>query len=93
MQATFTPLESESNKISILSTLLETEVVLRTLIDLQATQAIMYTSGTTGNPKGAIITYGMQWWNAIGSALNLGHQPDDCWLACMPFLCVASSIK
>ena len=83
-QATFTPLE-ENGSVTALSGLPEADVVLRPLIDLQATQAIMYTSGTTGTPKGAIITYGMQWWNAIGSALNLGHQSDDCWLACMPF--------
>ncbi|HLY30660.1 MAG TPA: AMP-binding protein, partial [Ktedonobacterales bacterium] len=55
------------------------------LIDLAATQAIIYTSGTTGRPKGARITYGMHWWNAIGSALNLGLREDDLWLACLPF--------
>ena len=65
--------------------LYEKEISLRTETALGATQAIMYTSGTTGNPKGVIITYGMQWWNAVGSALNLGHNADDCWLACLPF--------
>ncbi|HET8912122.1 MAG TPA: AMP-binding protein, partial [Ktedonobacteraceae bacterium] len=60
------------------------EVPLRQEIDLSAIQAIMYTSGTTGQPKGALITFGMQWWNAVGSALNMGHNPEDRWLACMP---------
>lgn len=46
--------------------------------------SIIYTSGTTGRPKGAMLTYGNFWWSAVGSALNLGSQPDDRWLACLP---------
>ena len=69
---------------TVMSDLPEKDVPSRPLIDLNAPQAIIYTSGTTGQPKGAIITYGMQWWNAVGSALNLGHNPDDRWLACLP---------
>lgn len=62
-----------------------TDLPLRAEIDLAITHAIIYTSGTTGQPKGAQITLGMHWWNAVGSALNLGHQPDDRWLAVLPF--------
>jgi o-succinylbenzoate---CoA ligase len=76
-------LDVETHTVSLPNTSLS-NVELRTTINLSDTQAIMYTSGTTGTPKGVIITYGMQWWNAIGSALTLEHHADDCWLACMP---------
>lgn len=57
---------------------------LRDWIDPEGVHSIVYTSGTTGRPKGAMLTYANHWWSAIGSALNLGTQQDDRWLACMP---------
>ncbi|MGM7720726.1 o-succinylbenzoate--CoA ligase [Metabacillus sp. Hm71] len=45
---------------------------------------IMYTSGTTGNPKGVMQTYGNHWSSAIGSALNLGLHAEDRWLLAVP---------
>ncbi|HLF76058.1 MAG TPA: o-succinylbenzoate--CoA ligase [Dehalococcoidia bacterium] len=53
-------------------------------VALDALQAIVYTSGTTGQPKGAMLTFGNQLWSAFASALNLGLLPDDRWLACLP---------
>ena len=44
----------------------------------------MYTSGTTGNPKGVMQTYGNHWWSSVGSALNLGFMESDCWLCTVP---------
>jgi O-succinylbenzoic acid--CoA ligase len=57
---------------------------LRTHIEMGAAQCIMYTSGTTGRPKGALLTYGNHWWSAVASALNLGLREDDRWLVCLP---------
>lgn len=58
--------------------------VYRTHIDLLKTQAIMYTSGTTGHPKGTLLTYQNHIWSAIGSAIQLGVLPTDKWLVPMP---------
>jgi len=49
-----------------------------------AIQAIVFTSGTTGRPKGAMISYANHFWSAVGSAFKLGVRPDDRWLACLP---------
>lgn len=53
-------------------------------VDPHAVHSVMYTSGTTGAPKGAQVTHGNFYWSAVGSAENLGVDPSDRWLACMP---------
>ena len=58
--------------------------VLRDHLDLRDVQCVMFTSGTTGRPKGALITYGNHLWGATGSAFRLGVHPDDKWLTPLP---------
>lgn len=48
------------------------------------TISIMYTSGTTGSPKGVRQSLENHVMNATGSALHLGTLPDDCWLCVVP---------
>lgn len=62
----------------------EKQVNLCSEINLNAIFTIIYTSGTTGFPKGVIHTYGNHWASAIGSALNLGLDTKDKWLATLP---------
>jgi O-succinylbenzoic acid--CoA ligase len=41
---------------------------------------LMFTSGTTGSPKGVRLTMGNVLWSAIASAFRIGIDPDDRWL-------------
>jgi O-succinylbenzoic acid--CoA ligase len=52
--------------------------------DLDAVHCRMATSGTSGRPKAVGITYGNHLWSAVGSAFNLGVDPADRWLCCLP---------
>lgn len=53
-------------------------------IDLNATQAIVFTSGTSGKPKGVEITFGNHFYSAMASAYRLGLSPNDRWLSVLP---------
>jgi o-succinylbenzoate---CoA ligase len=46
--------------------------------------AVIYTSGTSGRPKGARLSYGNFWFSAVASSLHLGHHLNDSWLAVLP---------
>ncbi len=51
---------------------------------LERLQAIVFTSGTSGKPKGAQLTFGNHFYSAVASASRLGIDPQDRWLAVMP---------
>jgi len=51
---------------------------------LDDTQLILFTSGTTGDPKPVRVTTGNLLASAAASAFRLGFDPDDRWLVTLP---------
>jgi O-succinylbenzoic acid--CoA ligase len=56
---------------------------------LDDSAALCFTSGTTGEPRAAVLTHGNFFWSAIASARNLGVRARDLWLCCLPLHHVA----
>jgi len=55
-----------------------------TLVDPTAVQTILYTSGTTGGPKGVMLTHANHRASAAASRAHLGVRADDRWLVALP---------
>jgi O-succinylbenzoic acid--CoA ligase len=57
--------------------------------DMDDVCARVLTSGSSGIPKPVGLTYGNFLWNAVGSGFNLGVDPADRWLCCVPLSHIA----
>jgi len=68
----------------LLNTQTDTEPVPDNPPDLDTPHIIMYTAGTTGQPKGAVLTQGAGFWNAVNLTVAMGFTADDRNLAVLP---------
>lgn len=62
----------------------EPDASTRDRLDATAPATLVHTSGTTAKPKPVALTIGNWTWNALGSALALGVDPQDRWLCTLP---------
>lgn len=62
----------------------EQQFIVQDIWTADRTITIMYTSGTTGFPKGVRQTAGNHVSSALSSVLNLGLNDKDVWLCAMP---------
>jgi o-succinylbenzoate---CoA ligase len=57
--------------------------------DMDDLQTKILTGGSTGEPRQVGLTYGNFLFSAVGSAFNIGVEPADRWLCCLPLSHVA----
>jgi fatty-acyl-CoA synthase len=60
------------------------EPLTKTAADLDTPHIIMYTAGTTGRPKGAVLTQGASFWNALNLTLAMDFTSADRNLVVLP---------
>jgi fatty-acyl-CoA synthase len=69
---------------SLLSEQTESEPETKPLPNLDTPHIIMYTAGTTGKPKGAILSQGASFWNAVNLNVALDFTSGDRNLLVLP---------
>lgn len=68
---------------------LEADIELRRELDPRQVHAVLFTSGTTAEPKPVDLTVGNQDAAAAASAAAVGTEPGDRWLCVLPLFHVA----
>jgi o-succinylbenzoate---CoA ligase len=53
-------------------------------IDADREATIVFTTGSSGEPKGVRLSTGNHYFNALGSNENIALRPLDCWLVSLP---------
>ena len=53
-------------------------------VGMDTPHIIMYTAGTTGRPKGAVLDQGASFWNAVNLELDMNFTPEDRDLLVLP---------
>jgi fatty-acyl-CoA synthase len=81
----FEPTGAESGYEALLASYAGAGVPTPAEISLEDAHLILYTSGTTGLPKGAMLTHGTITWNAINTQVGWDLRSDDVTLTHTPF--------
>ena len=69
-------LKSESSLTSLMSKVSSGDVE-RPSLTLGNPYLIVFTGGTTGLPKGAVLSHGLVFWNSVNTIVSWGLRPDD----------------
>jgi o-succinylbenzoate---CoA ligase len=67
-----------------ISRVVPTDEEIPKVIDTEQETTIIFTSGSSGIPKGVILTYVNHYFNALGSNENIPLKNGDCWLLSLP---------